>query len=290
MRKISTYLTLIICLAAIVVSQGSVAFWPSPMPGRVVSINLCTDELALQLALPGQLIAVTHLVKDKVLSSQWKAAKSFKSHNNSLEQIISYQPELILASQYSSKALLQRLKSLNYRVYQVPTANTLAQLNANITSVGSLLGNHYRAQQIVATQKRKIKSLYQSVRGKKEPLDIVVYLPGGRSNASNDLTSQLIKMAGMRNMAHDKGYPGRHTLSIEQLIRWNPDLLIIIQSYAGLHSRATALLKHPALQYFSRQQRVISIPNRWTSCGTASTFKILKHLISARNKYINSRK
>ena len=33
-------------------------------PLRVVSINLCTDQLAMLLAAPGQLVSVTHLARD----------------------------------------------------------------------------------------------------------------------------------------------------------------------------------------------------------------------------------
>ena len=42
---------------------------PAPVPARVVSINLCTDQLAMLLAAPGQLLSVSHLAREPQSSS-----------------------------------------------------------------------------------------------------------------------------------------------------------------------------------------------------------------------------
>ncbi len=54
-----------------VVWAGSV--WAGP-PERVVSVNLCTDQLAMLLAAPGQLISVSHLASDPLSSSMVKSS------------------------------------------------------------------------------------------------------------------------------------------------------------------------------------------------------------------------
>ena len=36
-------------------------------PARVVSMNLCTDQLAMMLAAPGQLVSVSHLATEVVV-------------------------------------------------------------------------------------------------------------------------------------------------------------------------------------------------------------------------------
>ena len=52
-------------LAVMLALAGPVAAQP---PQRVVSMNLCTDQLAMMLAGPGQLISVSHLGHDPAVS------------------------------------------------------------------------------------------------------------------------------------------------------------------------------------------------------------------------------
>ncbi len=258
----------------------------SSIPKRVVSINLCTDELAIQLAKPGQLQAVTFLAKDASSTVHWQGAKLFNSHNNSLEQIVSYQPDLILASQYTPVALLGRLQQLGFRVYVLPIAHSLKQVKANIMALGRRLGNIERAKKLVIKRQKQVE-LIKVPSSTEKKLNVVVYLPGGLSHAGTGLTSQLIKRAGMQNMANAKGLPGWRSVSLEQLLRWSPDLLIVIQSYTQFRSMATELFNHPAIHYFKQQKRVVTIPVQWLSCGSPSSALILRALNNARQKYLH---
>ena len=54
-------------LAAVLAASLSPAL--ADAPGRVVSINLCTDQLAMMLAAPGQLVSVSHLASEVQSSS-----------------------------------------------------------------------------------------------------------------------------------------------------------------------------------------------------------------------------
>jgi len=275
-----------VCLAVLLSSQAFAVNKKNIIPQRVVSINLCTDELAIQLARPGQLVAVTFLVKDPLSSVYYKSAKPFASHNNSLEQIVSYKPDLILASQYTPSALLGRLRQLGFKIFVLPVARSIAQVNANIITVGHKLGNVAVAKKIVEQNTRLISAINLGVAVNKT-LNVIVYLPGGMSHSGKGLMSQLVRMAGMQNIAAIKGYTGWRSVSIEQLLLWNPDLLLVIQSYSQFRSMANELFNHPAIQFFRKQNRIVTIPVQWLSCGSPSTLKILKGLIMSRKKYIS---
>ena len=47
-----------------------------PAPRRVVSINLCTDQLAMMLAAPGQLVSVSQLAGDPHSSAMAEAGEA----------------------------------------------------------------------------------------------------------------------------------------------------------------------------------------------------------------------
>lgn len=273
-------------LAVLLSSQAFAVNKQVKIPKRVVSINLCTDELAIPLAKPGQLVAVTFLVKDPLSSIYYKSAKPFVSHNNSLEQIVSYKPDLILASQYTPSALLNRLRQLGFKIFVVPVARSIDQVNANIIAVGRKLGNVAVAKRLVEQNIRGINAINTGPEVKKT-LNVIVYLPGGMSHSGKGLMAQLVKMGGMQNIASIKGYTGWRSVSIEQLLRWNPDLLLVIESYSQHRSMANELFNHPAIQFFQKQNRIVRIPVQWLSCGRPSTLKILKKLMQSRKKYIN---
>mgnify|MGYP006999250795 CR=1 FL=1 len=47
---------------------------PATPPARVVSMNLCTDQLAMALAAPGQLISVSYIARDPRASAMAEEA------------------------------------------------------------------------------------------------------------------------------------------------------------------------------------------------------------------------
>ena len=260
-------------------------------PQRVVSINLCTDELAILLSKPGQLVSVTTLVKDPQLSRYWQLAKRYRSHKVSLEQIISLKPNLVLASQYTPKAIRQRLIRLGYRLYILPEAKTISQVKKNIIALGVQLGNKDKADRLVTKIERQLNAFDSVSRVKKNKLlDILIYLPGGTSRSDKGLLNQLVEKAGMRNLAIKKGYSGWHPVSIEQLLRWDPDFLMVIQTESSARSVAKELLTHPAIQYYQKQNRLIAIPTQWISCGNPSMVKTLNRLTRFRERFLLERR
>ena len=67
-------------------------------PRRVVSINLCTDQLALAVAAPGQLVSVSELARDPALSAMASRAAAIPSNRGRAEEVLALRPDLVLAS------------------------------------------------------------------------------------------------------------------------------------------------------------------------------------------------
>ncbi|HKU96622.1 MAG TPA: ABC transporter substrate-binding protein, partial [Vineibacter sp.] len=58
----------------------------SEPPARVVSLNLCLDQLVLAVAAPGQVIAVSDVAQDPHLSAQWRAARALPAVHARVEE------------------------------------------------------------------------------------------------------------------------------------------------------------------------------------------------------------
>ena len=66
-------------------------------PQRVVSVNLCTDQLALMLAAPGQVISVTKLAAVPRVSTMAAQAADIPANSGLAEEIYMLQPDLVVA-------------------------------------------------------------------------------------------------------------------------------------------------------------------------------------------------
>src|SRR5690606_26804811 len=113
---------------------------PSRPPSRVVSMNLCTDQLAMMLAAPGQLVSVSHLARDPLSSSMVEEAAAYPENRGQAEQIFLMKPDLVLAGTYTSLASVNLLRGLGVPVVQVAPVNSLDGVSEQIILIGQALG------------------------------------------------------------------------------------------------------------------------------------------------------
>ena len=78
--------------AALVLWAGAAVAAP---PERVVSMNLCTDQLAMMLAAPGQLVSVSHLASEVQSSSMVEEARAYPMNRGQVEQVFLMRPDLV---------------------------------------------------------------------------------------------------------------------------------------------------------------------------------------------------
>src|SRR5262245_39502286 len=79
-------------------------------PERVVSLNLCTDQMLVLLA-PEKVAALSPLARDPALSFVAPQAASLPTVRVSAEAVLRLHPDLVLAARYGAQtvlALLQR--------------------------------------------------------------------------------------------------------------------------------------------------------------------------------------
>src|SRR5690606_31042246 len=65
-------------------------------PQRVVSMNLCTDQIAMLLAAEGQLISVSDLAADPRMSSMADKAAAYHENHGRAEEIYLMRPDLVI--------------------------------------------------------------------------------------------------------------------------------------------------------------------------------------------------
>ena len=124
-------------------------------PQRIVSIGLCTDQLLLLLAEREQIASVSVWAKDRNLSYMIDAVGDIPLNNASIEEIIRYQPDLVVASEFVAWDTVSLLRQLGFAVKQVPVVTSVDEIYALLAQFGSWTGNEQRAQVMVEQMARQ---------------------------------------------------------------------------------------------------------------------------------------
>jgi iron complex transport system substrate-binding protein len=225
-------------------------------PRRVASLNLCTDELLLMLASPGQIASVTHLAMDPAETPLWRKARRYQRNDGSLASVAAMQPDLVLTMGGGARDRVRIAQRLGIPTLDLPFPRTLADIETGVTRVANALGRPRASKPILD----RMRSLAAKIPGR--PLDTIWLGGGGRSVPADGLAAAWMKQAGLRQrpLAGDR-------VSLEQLLTRPPALLLRSQYRAGQYSSEQKWLSHPLVER-SRGSRSLYTDGRlWTCMG-----------------------
>lgn len=240
-------------------------------PQRVVSMNLCTDQMAMMLAGPGQLISVSNLAQDPRQSPMAVQAAAYTPNHGRAEEIYLMRPDLVIAGTYTSAATVAMLRGLGIRVETLPPAEDFAAIRAEIIRLGELLGRQDAARDLLARFDADLAALGRPATQDRAAL----YYANGFTSGRDTLAGTILEAAGYRNVASDFGITSTTTLPMELLVMAGPDRLITGATWPG-RSRSEAILDHPALFRIARAERHVTDVT-WT-CGTPFVIDAIRSL------------
>ena len=101
-------------------------------PQRIVSINICGDLLALSLAPRARIASVTFLAADPRMSPIAEAADGIPLNYGKAEEVLAFEPDLVLAGRHTTRATVALLERLGYPVIKLDIAQSLDDVRAQI--------------------------------------------------------------------------------------------------------------------------------------------------------------
>lgn len=265
LRRIVRQITLALCLTGAATAQA---------PQRVVSLNLCTDQLALLVAKPGQILALSALARDPMVSLMADQARALPAHHGRAEEIYLLRPDLVLAGDYTNPETLRMLRRLGLRVETLPTADTLAEVRGLVDRMGALLGSPDRAADVLADFDADLAALPGPGNG---PVT-VNYNPNGYTTGSATFAGDVQRQAGLTLLTDRLGMDYGGNLPLERLVMLEPDLIIPGQRYAT-PSRSEEILAHPALRHLPAKWH--PVPDRDWICGLPQAASVAADLAQA---------
>ncbi len=258
-----SYLIRAAMLALLLALPGSLL---AERPQRIVSIGLCTDQLALLLADRTQIASLSVWAKNEDMSYMIDAVGDLPLNNGSVEEVVRYDPDLVVTSQFAAWDTAKFLRQLGYRVEQLPQARSVDEIYRVLELFGEWSGNEERAGELIAEMRTRLEDI--RLRYAERPVKTVVaYAPNGFTVGSNTLEHDVFSRAGYRNLAAEMGIEGFQQITLEKLVAANPDVLQIDRALSRPDSMATAVVDHPVLDRLVGEREALDIPLQLRICA-----------------------
>ena len=201
-------------------------------PERIVSLSPSNTEILAALGLIYKAVGVTDVcdyppeVKNKTRVGGYSAI--------SIEKVAAVKPDLVIASDKTPKETVSRIKETGLPVIVVAPKNVDHVLR-DIGMIGRITGTETRAEDLAATITRRIAKV-SAAPGSNSPTvaHVVYYKPltvSGNATMQNDIIS---RTGGTNVFA---GRNGWNTISLEEFLLANPDI-IIVSGRGGMDSSA----------------------------------------------------
>lgn len=249
-------------------------------PQKIVSINLCADQLLMLLAEREHIASLSHLAAKADSSAMFKKAAGIKQNFGQAEEILLMKPDLILASSFTSRPTVFLLKRLGFNIVELPIASNFDDIRRNIMTVAQAVDEIQRGEALLASFNKRLSTAL-STQSDKRPV-AVFYRENGYTTGDNTLANTIVEAAGFDNLATQLGISGGGYLSLETLINHNPDIIISGRGHSKKSSVAMAAFQHPAFKKFKAQKQMVTISDPLWVCGTPFVLEAVEHLVEVR--------
>jgi len=243
---------------------------------RVVSINLCTDQLLLLVGKPDQIISLSFLAQNADISVMVDKARNYPVNHGLAEEILPLQPDMVLAGRYTSRYTVALLKEQGFNILVLDPARGVQDIIANLRAVGKAIGRSGFAEKLI----RKIRTEKNYPQA---PERVILYGASGSTAGYPSLGDAAVSKAGYVNIATELGIGSWGYLGIEGLLRSNPDLIVFQRSGKSIPSMARQLLDHPALTNSNLPSRRMDLGKSELICGTPALFSAVRAI---RNRLV----
>jgi iron complex transport system substrate-binding protein len=255
-------------------------------PKRVVSMNLCTDQMAMLIADEGQLHSVSYLASESGASVLAEDAGRYVVNHGLAEEIFLMQPDLVIAGTFSTRTTVDLLRRLGFKVEEFAPENSFDDVRANFKLMGAILGREKRAAELIAQLDRGLARL---VANKVTQKSVALYYANSYTSGSGTLADAIVKASGLRNIGDALGFTGTVRLPLELLLIANPDLIVAGDSRYEAPALAHENFVHPAYKAVAHGDRTVAVPSKYTICGAPFTLEAARILQDAARKLPDNR-
>jgi iron complex transport system substrate-binding protein len=233
-------------------------------PRRVVSFNVCADQLVLALADPEQIAGLSPYATDASASVMTEQARAYPRLQWQAESTIALGPDLVLIGDTDRPVTKHILRSQGLRLHEITLIADLDTARRQVAEVATVLGHPERGQKLIAEIEAARARLHAAP---KPPFATALLVNrGGYTAGERSLAAALLAEAGLKPPAGaPPGYGGY--VQLERLLVLHPDAIVVNNPPGDAADQGSYNLTHPALNALYPPSRRIVLPTRYTLCG-----------------------
>jgi iron complex transport system substrate-binding protein len=236
-------------------------------PQRIVSLNVCTDQILIDLVPASRIAAVTHLAADPLSAVKPERAQGLPATRGAAEDVLARDPDLILAGAYSTPATVALLRRVGRRVEVVPQPQSIAGIRALIRTLANLVEAPAEGETLIATMDRRIAAVARPAIASGTPIALV-YQVNNYVSAAGSLIDEALALAGFQSGAAKLNFARNGQVSLEALLSAPPDVLVLASGPSTYKTAVADNLRHPALAALARTRPTAVVPWPLWLCGT----------------------
>jgi iron complex transport system substrate-binding protein len=267
-----------VAAAVLAASVGVLLAPAAAAPPRIVSMNVCTDQLLLPLADPEQILGLSRYSRDAWQSFAADDARRYPILSGGAEDVLVLRPDIVVAGLFDKRSTRELLKEKGLHLAEFSVPRNLEEVKAQIRQMGDLVGHPERADAQMARLDGAVARARQAVTRKAHR--VLLLSRRGWVTGTDSLLSSLLAETGIFNAAGDLGFGFGGFASLETIVNLKPDLIVVSDASDRAEDDGRAFLLHPALERFYPPSRRIVIPERLTVCGGVMLADALDRLVS----------
>ena len=204
---------------------------PAPQARRIVPASARAIEFLADLVgpervagLPEQGFEYATLGADE---ARWKELPRFTAYV--AEPVLALGPDLVLCDPWQSVDTNQRLAEAGVRVVLLPDTVAWREGARVLEELGRVLGVDERARESVAGLERRVAALAERTasRGRLRAMSYSNFGGQGFGAGTDTTIDEILRLAGLENAAATAGRVGHVSMSFEELILIDPDVIVV---------------------------------------------------------------
>ncbi len=264
-------------LLALFGSGVAVARSAAEKPSRIVSLNLCTDQILLDLVPRERIAGLSFLATDPMMSPIPEQAAGIPAIRGTAEEVLALDPDLILVGQFSTPATVDLLQRMGRRVVKVPMASSFDGVRESVRIMADAAGVPARGVEMIAEFDRRLAAARAPAGSSQTAVALQV---GSIVSGRGSIMDEVLSAAGYTNTATPEilGRGGR--LALETLLTEPPDLIVLANTAADFRTVLADNLRHPAFRQLLAARPSLQLPMPLWLCGTPRIIEAVERLVA----------
>ena len=260
-------------------------------PQMIASQTILSDEILWSLGdeVRARVVAVSPLVDDprySTIASRWPAA--LPRLPGSSEALLALDPDLVIIASFTSAETRSFLEAQGVKTLYLDGFDGFDDLWRHTREIAAAVRATDAGERLIQAQEAKLAALASTV-GEGPRTPAVSWSEGFVAGAQTTFDGIALH-AGLTNLAGERGFKGHAAVSVEELVAWDPPMIVIGCEPPRCAEAEREFAARPGIEATraAREGNVIAIPGAYLSSTGAGMIEAARLLGDEQKKRATS--